>query len=408
MLAPRAGASLTVAALGVSLTGCGSSSAAPSPAVRGTCPASALRIDRSVAARVVREASSGRVVTGSAVRISRSRALTKAVASDDPAAVAAALRPLLRSRVQRIVVVRSGHVLAEVGRVAALGPVGGALRDPGGRTVGTFTLATGKDAGIARFVHGLTGAQVVVRAGSRTLASTLRGPVPALPSAGIVRLHARRYTVSSFAATAFPSGRLRISVLAPPAGRRACAGGAAQAKADALGAVAERLFDQERRSRRTRNVVSMIAHDPRFAHAVATDDPSALRGQIVRFFRDPALHVVRIRAVTASGALVNDVGGPYVLAPASAAVRLHGRIVGRVTASIQDDAGYIKLLRRFTGAQVLLRTAPGQVPGSSVSPGPARLPARGTVRLQGRPYRVFSFDAEAFPSGPLRVSLLVA
>ena len=99
-------------------------------------------------------------------------------------------------------------------------------------------------------------------------------------------------------------------------------------------------------------------------------------------------HVVRIRATDAHGRLVNDVGGPFVLAPASAPVELHGRRVGTATLSIQDDTGYIKLMRRFTGAGVALYTAGGAVPGST--------PLRGEV---------FSFTATAFPSGPLRISL---
>jgi hypothetical protein len=109
---------------------------------------------------------------------------------------------------------------------------------------------------------------------------------------------------------------------------------------------------------------------------VATKDPAALRTQIVRFFRDPRLHVVRIRATTPSGALIGDVGGPRVLAPASRAVREHGRTVGRVTLSIQDDAGYVKLVQRFTGATVQL----------------------GTPRAD--------FHVQAFPRGRLNVALL--
>jgi hypothetical protein len=80
-----------------------------------------------------------------------------------------------------------------------------------------------------------------------------------------------------------------------------------------------------------------VAADPGFERAVADADPTALRAAIVRFFRDPSLHVVRIRAVTATGTLINDVGGPFVLAPASAPVRANGRVVGRVTLAIQDD-----------------------------------------------------------------------
>ena len=150
-----------------------------------------------------------------------------------------------------------------------------------------------------------------------------------------------------------------------------------------------------------------VARDPRFVHAVATADPAALRAQIVRFFQQPRLHVVRIRATTRTGRLINDVGGPYVLAPTSATVRSHGRAVGRVTLSVQDDAGYIKLLHRFTGAEVVLRTAAGPVPGSTIRLRRA-LPAHSTLTYRGRTYGVKTFNATAFPSGVLAISVLVS
>jgi hypothetical protein len=65
---------------------------------------------------------------------------------------------------------------------------------------------------------------------------------------------------------------------------------------------------------------------------------------------------------------------------------------GRVTPSSEDDAGYIQLMRRFTGADVLLRTPAGPVPGSTLSP--------------RRTNQAFSFHRSGVPLGPLRTSLL--
>jgi hypothetical protein len=96
-----------------------------------------------------------------------------------------------------------------------------------------------------------------------------------------------------------------------------------------------------------------------------------------------------------------------VISPASAPVLLHGRRVGTVTLSIQDDTGYIKLMNRFTGADVVLGAPSGEIPGSTLPVGGAALPAHGATDLHGQRYQVFSFNATAFPSGPLRVSLLV-
>jgi hypothetical protein len=398
-----------LAVTGVALSGCahvdlGSAEAdAPAP----SCPATIGVTLRDVAQRVAGQAASGRTVSGAAARIARSTSLGDAVARDDPAAVSAALRPLLRSQVQRIVIARGDQTLVSRGSVAALGPVSGAITDSAGAPVGRFTLSTSTVDGVATLVHSLTGAQVVIVGGGRELATTLHPPTIAPPASGSVSADGEDYSVASLAATAFPAGPLRISLLSPAADSAWCGPTPGATRAKTLGAVAQRIYDGERGSARTRQVLRHIARDPRFARAVAADDPAALRAQIVRFFQDPALHVVRIRARTERGALVNDVGGPYVLAPASAAVRLHGRTVGRVTASIQDDAGFIKLVHRFTGADVILRAGGAEIPSSTLDPGPAELPDRGTVDYGGRTYQTFSFTATRFPSGPLRASVLV-
>ena len=121
-----------------------------------------------------------------------------------------------------------------------------------------------------------------------------------------------------------------------------------------------------------------------------------LSGKFVRFFRTRWMHVVRIRATMADGRLVNDVGGPYVLAPASQTLYAAGhRRIGRVTLSVQDDTGFIKLMHRFTGAEVVLRTPRGIVPGSAPNPPPP-----------GPHWQRFTFTGRAFPTGPLTITLL--
>ena len=88
-------------------------------------------------------------------------------------------------------------------------------------------------------------------------------------------------------------------------------------------------------------------------------------------------------------------------------LRSAGKVVGHFSFAIQDDAGYMKLAHRFTGADVLMRTGAKQVMGT-LDPGPASVPDRGTVSYRGSDYQAYSFIGEAFPSGPLRISLLVA
>jgi hypothetical protein len=324
---------------------------------------------RDVAMRIYAQAADGPNVVSATRRLDRSPALARAVERGDAARTRAALRPLLRSQIHRIVVTRGTRVLASLGTSPALAPVRGVIRDARGRPVGRYKLAVGDDPAIVGIIRALTGAEVRVLPADR--------PAPGRATA-------------SFAAIAFPSGAVRVWLLGGAAS--ACGATAAQTRAATVGAIATRLYRVEAGGPSTRRVLRHVARDRRFVAAVADDDPVALRAAIVRFFRTPSLHVVRVRATTADGRLVGDVGGPFVLAPASTTVRAaDGRVVGRVTLSVQDDTGYMKLVRRFTGFGVVMRTATAEVPGSSpTAGGPA----------------TFSFAATAFPGGALNVALV--
>jgi hypothetical protein len=121
-------------------------------------------------------------------------------------------------------------------------------------------------------------------------------------------------------------------------------------------------------------------------------------------------HIVRLRVIRGSTVLA-DVGGPYVLAPLTGMLRLHGRRIGRYVLSVQDDVGYVKIETRFIGAPLVLRrgSSSRNVPVEGlVAPGPARIPEHGPVTYRHVTYQAYSFEASAVPSGALRISLLVA
>ena len=118
-------------------------------------------------------------------------------------------------------------------------------------------------------------------------------------------------------------------------------------------------------------------------------------------------HIVRLR-VSRGSKLLADVGGPYILAPLSGTLRFHGRAVGRYVFSVQDDVGYAKIETRFIGAPLVLRTGSKNVPVEGLlAPGPASIPEHGPVTYKHVVYQAYSFKASAFPSGPLRISVLV-
>ena len=202
----------------------------------------------------------------------------------------------------------------------------------------------------------------------------------------------------------FPSGGLQI-VLLVPSTTIACPSSTAQAQVETLGHVGERIYQEELHSPDVSATVRHIESSSTFQQAVAAKNAAGTRAAIVEFF-EQHIHVVRVRVSTSAGLLV-DVGGPYVLAPVHGAVRSGGKVVGQFEMAIQDDAGYLKLAHLFTGAEVLMRTGTRQVMGT-LSPGPATVPGRGPVSYEGHTYQGYSFTGEAFPSGPLRISLLLA
>ncbi|HXM86828.1 MAG TPA: hypothetical protein VN889_04255, partial [Solirubrobacteraceae bacterium] len=118
-------------------------------------------------------------------------------------------------------------------------------------------------------------------------------------------------------------------------------------------------------------------------------------------------HIVRLR-VDRGSQLLFDEGGPYILAPVSGTLRSREKTIGHFVFSVQDDLGYVKLVTRFLGVPLVLRTEAGQVPVEGLlSPGPATIPDHGPISYRGGSYQAYSFDADAYPSGRLRVSLLL-
>lgn len=428
---------LCVLALALSLGACGSSTKSSStrgssgagsaqsstvdraPAVqagkasgpRGCAAAVAATIGQ-VGARIYGSASSGTVVGQAVQRVRRSSALAAAASSGDAGATERALRGLLAGQIVRIQVLVHGRKLAGAGSAPAIAPVQGSI--PGSDA--TFVLSTQAADSYLHVTRQVTGAEIALLSGSsapgssaRVLAATLSGlQAQRVPSRGRLDFRGRRYEVSSLAGSAYPSGSLRIALLVPSNSIR-CPSAAAQIPVQTLGQVGERIYQEEADSPYVRATLRHIEADSSFRQAVAARDSKAIRAAIVGLF-GAHIHVVRVRAyaVEAGGAqrLLYDLGGPYVLAPVHGSVHSAGKLVGRFSFAIQDDAGYLRLARLFTGAEVLMRVGSKQVMGS-LDPGPRSVPDRGTVEYRGKSYEAYSFSGVAFPSGPLRISLLI-
>jgi hypothetical protein len=380
-------AAVVIAAL---VLGCGAASERPvSGTARATTAPSPAACRRSVVAglaavarRIHREAASGADIAEARRRVRRSSALLAAVSRGDAPAARRALQALREGQIARADVYARGRRLAAVGHGTGLAPATVRLRGPDGRAVGRVVLATTDVASFRRLVHRLTGARVATTARGATSAgaSTSAGPAVVLRSRVLLAPGAAASPAERTFVLTFPAAAVQAT---------GCATGSPRLVAAAL--VARRLAFEEGHGATVARVVARVERDAAFRRAVAADDPAATRAAIVALFRDH-IHVVRVRGERA-GQLLLDVGGPYVLSPARGVVRDGaGAVAGRFELALQDDSGFVKLVRRFTGARVSLGTAAGHVP---VSP----------PLLADAGYPSASFTTAAFPAGALRVLL---
>ncbi len=185
-----------------------------------------------------------------------------------------------------------------------------------------------------------------------------------------------------------------------------CGPAAAEVLARTAGATAVGIYSAEVNSSEVSSDRHQVESYGPLLSAVSSGNRAAVSAAVTTLVFSHT-HIVRLR-VSRCAELLADVGGPYILAPITGTLRSGGRAIGHYAFSVQDDLGYIKLVTRFTGAPVILRTASGQVPvEGQLSPGPPSIPAHGPVEYRHTAYEAYSFNATAYPSGRLRVSLLL-
>jgi hypothetical protein len=382
-----------------------------------------------VVRRVYREGVSSERTASALSLIKHSIPLREAVERDDPQAARAAARALLATgHMANLTVTRGGgtgggggsagtgdpaggdgQTLAVAGAPGALAPLHGTLTDTRGAAIGSFVTSVWANAGFLDESDGITEGTVALRAGGpplagQTVLGSLRLPPGTLPTQGALAVHGVEYRYTSFPATAYPAGSpLRVYLLrslrsiAP-----LCGATGDDTVVNALSHVATLIYAAEV-GRSTLPQIARVQHNRALLSAVAHGEPEATRLAIDNLLNQ---HIVRLRVLAASGKLISDVGGPYVLAPVHATLRLNGRTIGSFVLSIQDDMGYRLLAQRLGGLDVVMYRG-SQVVMSSFSSPPAHVPTTGSFSYKGTTYRAFTFQAEAFPSGPLRITDLI-
>jgi hypothetical protein len=187
---------------------------------------------------------------------------------------------------------------------------------------------------------------------------------------------------------------------------KACGKAAPETLAQTIGWVAHRIYAGEVDSTETlKDRVQVETYVP-LLQAMAKGRRAAINAAVTSLVYSHT-HIVRLRVLTGNR-LLADVGGPYILAPLYGRLSWHGRTVGHYVMSVQDDVGYVKIETRFIGAPVVLRTGAKNVPIEDLlTPGPVKIPEHGPVTYKHVVYQAYSFEANRFPSGSLRISVLV-
>ena len=409
--APRAA---VICALLAVLAGCGSSTTGglsdpQAQTVPSACSTAVLDTLGYIAMRVYREGVSSERTGAALSFVTRSIPLREAVERNDPQAARAAAQALLASgHMTNLRVVRGNQTLAEVGGTHALAPLHGSIIGASGAPIASFSASVWADNGFVAETNGIAQGATALREHGQSIAGSFALPSGELPTQGTITIEKVAYGYTSFPAEAYPAGNgLRVYLLRSiPSIASLCGQTPTDTLVNTLSHVAQLIYAGETGGRALIQV-HRVQHNQPLLRAVAARDPVATRTAIEGLLNE---HVVRLR-VSAGGRLLSDVGGPYVLGPARAPLRLNGRQIGNMVLSIQDDEGYKRLAGRLAGLDVLmymnLNPAHPTLVKNSLGPSPGAVPSSGSYRYRGHTYRVFTLHAQAFPSGPLRIVVLI-
>jgi hypothetical protein len=418
---PSIAARATVAlALAGTLAGCGagarsslSALASPDHDVSAACGPTVLGVLGDIAERIYHEGVFSSRTASAVYDIERSIPLREAVERDDPGAALAAARALIATgHVTSLTVLRGANAagtppagakrLAEVGADQALAPLRGVIAGVRGTPIATFIASVWADNGFLAEVDGLAEGLTALRENGRSIAGSFALPPGRLPAQGTLTEDGVGYRYTSFPAEADPSGSLRVYLLRTTASTaKLCGASQEDTVANVVSRVARLIYAGEVGPHALAQA-HRVQHDQALLGAVARRDRQATHVAIDKLLNE---HIVRLR-VSAGGQLLSDVGGPYVLAPVGATLRLDGRPIGSFVLSIQDDLGYLRLAQRLVGVDVVIYRG-SQLVMSSFRRNPTQVPAGGQFRFDGHTYRAFTFNAQAFPSGPLRITVLI-
>lgn len=186
----------------------------------------------------------------------------------------------------------------------------------------------------------------------------------------------------------------------------ACGASATATIAAVVATTAEHIYANELAGTEVSFDLAQITGAGDLESAVAADNAAETLTAVERLVYHPAWHIVRLRVLNASGQILADLGGPYVIAPVAGVLRYRGRVVGSFLMSVQDDTGFTKLETRYVGDPIGIYFDGGLVAEryASFPPSPPSGPG---VTLGNVSYLALRETYNAFPSSTLTALILI-
>jgi hypothetical protein len=184
----------------------------------------------------------------------------------------------------------------------------------------------------------------------------------------------------------------------------------AVAPIDRMTATARALYTDQVSGAHSLSVLHRLGADPNLLRLLASGNDASLRAYVAQQYPRTWYHwhVSRMR-ISRGSHVVSEVGVRFVM-PASQ-MTLHGaggKALGTLQVSMQDEIGFVRLMHRRYGVEVVIRGRGSKhLRASMRSAGLAKLPASGNVVLGRRRYAVRSFKELAWDREPVRIWILM-
>jgi hypothetical protein len=370
---------------------------------KGECASTVVHALGDIAMRVYHEGVASARTASAESLITNSPALRQAIEQDDPLAARAAGQALLATHhMTNLRVLVGSQTLVDVGGPDALAPLHGTIDGVHGAPIASFLASVWADRGFITETNGIAEGGTALRDGTTSIAGSFPLPPGELPPEGVLTERGVSYRYTSFPVLAYPAGLRRVYLLRSiQSTAPLCGHTEDDTLVNTLSHIATLIYEGEA-GRRTLTQIHRVQNNQALLRAVAKRDPAGTDAAVKALLHE---HIVRLR-VLSGGQLLSDVGGPFVLAPVTAPLRFNGHTIGSFVLSIQDDLGYRLLAQRLAGLDVVMSVG-SRVVMSSFNPPPSHTPPSGPYRYAGHSYRVFSFTGRAFPSAPLKITVLI-